>query len=112
MSTAELGRRRRASFITDYLRPENACTTVKDGAQLDTRLWDGRSADACLKRWRKVRKECTKFKSCRDRIVRMELTGNPPEAEIDRCASLSYSEAGSSSKSSLYDCVRNPQYHI
>ncbi len=111
MGVAELGRKIRSAFVKDRLRPEQACTTSKDGGLFDQRRWDGRSADACHKQWIKLRKECTRFKSIRDRIVSLELTGNPTNEELDRAASLEYSES-CNSKSALYDCIRNPKYHI
>ena len=75
MAVIELGRKIRSAFIVDKLRPQQACTTSKDGGALDERRWDGRSADGWHKQWIEIRKECPKFKSIRDRIVSMDLTG-------------------------------------
>ena len=50
MSKAEMGSRLRSHFIESSLRPSKAYTD-KNGGELDTRRWDGRSADACRKIW-------------------------------------------------------------
>lgn len=111
MSMTQLGRKIRASFIKDEARPAQACTTTKDGGAFDQRRWDGRSAEACLKMWKRLRKACTKFKAIYTRIENLQLTGNPTEEELWRCASLEFSE-GTQMLGHLYDCVRNPRYLI
>ncbi|KAI0558724.1 hypothetical protein FGB62_190g016 [Gracilaria domingensis] len=111
MSAAEHGRRIRAIFIKDNGRPNEACTLEKSGCRFDRRRWDGRSADGCRKFWDKIRAECTRFKACYDRVIAMKLTGNPDDDALLRCGELLYSD-GSNSISHLYDCVRNPHYHV
>ncbi|PXF42116.1 hypothetical protein BWQ96_08148 [Gracilariopsis chorda] len=111
MSGAELGRRIRSVFIKDNGRPQHACSLRRTGCELDQRRWDGRSADGCRKYWDRIRAECTRFKACYDRVIAMNLTGNVGPEDLIRCAALIYSD-GSNSVSHLYDCVRNPNYHI
>lgn len=64
-----------------------------------------------MKQWARVRRECSKFKSVRDRISAMQLTGNPSDDDLDRYAQLVFSEGGTVT-SHLYDCIRNPHYII
>lgn len=111
MNMAQLGRKIRTAFITDEDRPEKACSTSKDGGALDNRRWDGRSAEACLKMWQRLRRECTRFKGIHDRINGLQLTGNPSEAALLRCASLEFSE-GRQVPGHLYDCINNREYFI
>lgn len=110
MTSAEMGRRIRSHFLNDKSRPTDACST-RDKGPLDSRRWDGRSAAACHKQWDNLRRECTKFKGCMQRVKNMKLTGNPTEEDLFRCASLLFSDGGKS-VSHLYDCIRNPAYHI
>ncbi|KAI0560703.1 hypothetical protein FGB62_103g012 [Gracilaria domingensis] len=111
ISAAEHGRHIRALFIKRKCKPERACTLRKTGCELDCRRLGGRSTDGCQKQWDKIRAECTKYKSCYDRVrvIAMRLTGNPEDQDIARCASLLFSDGGNSI-SHLYDCVPNPKY--
>jgi len=111
MSAAEMGRRIGRVFIGDKSRPVDSGRMSKTGCNLDTRRWDGRSSDACLKQWETVRRECGKFKGGFERVFAMELTGNPAREDMLRCAELLYSD-GSKATSHLYDCIRNPAYHV
>lgn len=111
MSHAELGRRITAMFIADDKKPTDACSMNKSGCALDSRRWDGRSAEGCKKYFEKIKADCTKFKGCHDRVMSMKLTGNPGEDDLMRCAELLYSD-GSRSASHMYDCIRNKQYHV
>lgn len=110
MSKAEMGRRLRTQFIKSALRPSKACTD-KNGGELDTRRWDGRSADACRKMWEKVRKDCQKYYGAQKKVYAAKLTGNPSPEQLDRCVQLVYLK-GSEAMSHLYDCVRNPKYFM
>ena len=110
MNNAEKGRRIRSAFISDRSRPASAGST-RDCGELDSRRWDGRSPRAVIGQWDIVRRECTKFHACMLRVKAVKLTGNPTDEELLRCSSLIYSD-GSQSISHLYDCVRNPHYHI
>lgn len=83
ISMAQLGRKLRFSFIIDEDRPLRSCTTYKDCGYIDHRRWDGRSADACLNMWQRLRKECTKFKTILSRISSLQF-----KAALLRCASL------------------------
>lgn len=110
MTSAEMGRRIRSHLLNDKARPDDACTT-RDKGLLDSRRWDGRSAAACHKQWDNLRRECTRFKGSLQRVKNMQLTGNPTDDDLFRCASLLFSD-GSKAVSHLYDCIRNPDYHI
>ena len=109
MSKAEMGRRLRSQLIKSTLRPSKACTD-KQGGELDTRRWDGRSADACRKMWDKVRQDCTKYYGAQKKVRDAKLTGNPTAEQLERCVQLLYAK-GSEAMSHLYDCVRNPSYY-
>ena len=110
MTAAEMNRKIRSEFIQNPMKPKEACTS-NDKGPFDSRRWDGRSAVACGRQWETLRRECTRFKGCHDRIKNMKVTGNPTEEDLFRCASLIYSDGGKSI-SHVYDCVRNPHYHI
>lgn len=90
MSNAQFGRKIRVQFTKDSRRPAAACSEKDGGGNPDNRRWDARSADACIKKWIIVRRECSKFKAVRDRLMVMELTGNPNDDDLDRCAHLLY----------------------
>ena len=111
MTIMQLARNLRAAFIKDNDKPNNACTLAKHGGPLDERRWDGRSHEACQKQWLKIRRECTNYKGCLDRIKSMELTSNPDGSALERCAELVYSEGGSGT-SHLYDVIRKLDYFI
>ncbi|KAI0560556.1 hypothetical protein FGB62_110g03 [Gracilaria domingensis] len=111
MSAAEHGPRIRAIFIKDKARPRDAYRLLKTGCSLDSRRWYERSSDGCRKTCDKIRAECTRYKSCYDRVISMTLAGNPGDEEFLRCPDLLYSD-GSQSVSHLYDCASNQHYHI
>lgn len=111
MTAARLGRHILSDFISDQAKPRNACTGGRDGGLLDERRWDGRTSDACLKQWNKIKRECTKYHAAYRRVSGMELTGCPSDSDIRRCATAIYNE-GSSMLSHLYDVIRNPDYRI
>lgn len=107
MYNAQFGRKIRADFIRDQLRPSAACPKSKTEGALYNRRWDARSADACLKQWMKVRR----FKAAWDRLNCMSLTGNLVPDDMDRCAQLLHSD-GFSSISCPCDFIRNDKYAI
>lgn len=47
MYKVQVARTIRGEFIKDFGRPEKAFKTIKEGAELDMRRWDGESDDAC-----------------------------------------------------------------
>lgn len=96
-----------SSVVPDKSRPAKACTLGRYGGSLYDRYWQGRSAMACLKQWKNIRKECTKFNGCLDRVVTMQLTDDSSDDDSDRCAELIYNY-GAASTSHLYDVIRNP----
>lgn len=110
MSGTELGRRIRVAFVNSSSKPSSACTLIKSGCPLDSRRWDGRSAEGCRKYFDKIKSDCTRSKGCHDRVIKMDLTGNPSE-DVLRCAELLFSDGGTAS-SHMYDCIRKKHYHI
>ena len=84
MSKAEIACRLRSHLIKISLRPSKVCTD-KNGGELDTRRWDGLSADACRKIWEKMRKDCQKYYDAQKKVHDAKLTGNPNAEQVERC---------------------------
>lgn len=101
----------RECFITDFDKPDKYSTTVKDGADLGMRRWHGRSSEVCLKMWDRIRRECEQFRGIYERIILLNLTGNPSEDYILRCTSLDFSECQQVMGPINY-CINNPACHI
>lgn len=76
MSKADMSQKIRAAFILHDLCPKGACMKM-DSSDLHVRRWDGSSADACLKTWIDVRKECTSFRGERKRVEAFKLDRKP-----------------------------------
>lgn len=106
MSHTQLGGKIISCFSKEMARPLDDCTASKDWGDQDGRRWDGRSADECLKMWTRIKREYIKFKKIWERILQLSLTGDPTDTEINRCASLEFSE-GKQMKIHLYDCINN-----
>ena len=77
-----LGQKIRDQFIKNSSKD---AMTTEDSGVLDKRRWGGRTPDACIKMWKKVRAACTKFLAIKLRIDGMDLTGNPTDEDILRC---------------------------
>lgn len=56
-------------------------------------------------------KECTKLSEIRNLILGLQLTVNPFEEDVLRCAKLEFSE-GHKKTGYIYYCVNNPQYLV
>jgi hypothetical protein len=110
MKQSEYSRRIRAKFLKSPSRPTGIAYDGS-GCEMDSRRWDGRSAESCGKQWSKIKSPCVKFHSCMERLKGMELTGNPTEDDFKRCA-ISLYNSGSATTSHLYDVINNAEYRI
>lgn len=59
--------------------------------------------------WERMRSESTKYYGAQKKLLPADLTGNPREEDLKRCAQLAYSK-GSAAMSHLYDFFRNKKY--
>lgn len=117
MKRTKLNRLIRSKFIRHVLRPEFTCTGVKDGGRLDPRSWDGRSERAVGNHWDHLKSECQKFYETLQLVEKEDITGNPKEKQLHRCAVADFNartdEYGVSSVVLHFvDICRNPHYRI
>lgn len=111
MTRRTLGERLRENMIKSSLRPNDACTRNGTKDHRDERRWEGRSAEACLRKWYTMRADCTTMFSIKRRLCSLNLTGNFTEEDFKRMALLEFSK-GKQVLGHLYDCGNNKDYNF
>lgn len=109
MTRKEMGERLRKVMIESTIRPSDACKFVQSKDHRDTRRWEGRSAEACYRKWTAMRAACTTMYGITKRIESLNLTGNFGKQDKFRMAMVEFS-CGAQVTGHLYDIGNNKDY--
>lgn len=109
MSRRVLGDKLRLELIESSLRPTDACSVENSKDHRDKRRWNGRSSEACYRKWIIMRKDCSKLFAIENRIKALHLTGNFCTEDFMRMAKVEFS-CGKQVNGHLYDIGNNKDY--
>ena len=109
MTRKDMGERLRKKLVENTLRPSDACTMEGSKDHRDNRRWDGRSGDACYRKWISMRADCTTLNQIKRRIIALKMTGNFDNEDYMRMALVEFS-VGKQVLGSLYDIGNNKEY--